>query len=316
MQNNKIKYGQYYASTEIKDLDLTEIDEIEESACASSSIEQIKGTVKNVRNFAFSVCEKLKGTIKVGGEKVGRAAFERCPMIEKVVLEEDVEYIDGWAFDECENLTQLTLPQMLKTIGEEAFHRTGIETLSIGEVGSIKENAFSECSKLKTITIQKINESIKSNAFSKCSNLKNITYNGKTLMNLNENQRFKGIDVQDDGVYIKYEENGNIATIKLPKDIPFERRDEELKMEPLKPEGEVTIDQKEVPEGMLRECKTITGVTLDSVEKIGNNAFDKCSNLKKVELAPSVRKIGRCAFQDSGIEKIDLRNTRYNSYTR
>ncbi len=323
MQNNKIKYGQYYASTEIEDLDLTEIDEIEESACASSSIKHIKGIVRNAGNFAFSVCENLEGKIEVGGKKVGRAAFERCPLIEEVVLEEDVEHIDGWAFDECESLTHLTLPQKLKTIGEEAFHKTGIRTLSIGEVDRIAGNAFSECRELETITIQRINQSIKSNVFSKCPSLKNITYNGLPLMSLGENERFKGIVAQDDVFHIEYEEevldeNGNITIIphKLPieLDISFEYGHEELKREPRKFEGVLIHSTKKVPEGILRECKTITGVRLDSVEEIGNNAFDKCSNLKNVELAPSLRKIGRCAFQDSGIESIDLSHTRYNSY--
>ena len=170
MNSNKIKYGEYYASADIDKIDLKDIDEIEESAFASSSIKRINGIARNVGNFGFSVCESLEGRIKVGGEKVGRAAFERCPLIEEVVLMDDVEQIDGWAFDECKNLSQLTLPQRLKTIGTEAFHKTGIRTLNIGEVERIEDNAFSECSELETINIQRIGQAIKSNAFSKCSN--------------------------------------------------------------------------------------------------------------------------------------------------
>ena len=142
-------------------------------------------------------------------------------------------------------------------------------------------------------------------------------------MSLAENQRFKGIDVVDDAFFIEYEEdvlndNGEITTIshKLPieLDIPFEYGHEELKREPLSIEGSLRHSTKRVPEGILRECKSITGVSLDSVEKIGNNAFDKCSNLRKVDLSPNLRKIGESAFQDSGIESIDLSRTRTYSY--
>ncbi|MBR2743978.1 MAG: leucine-rich repeat domain-containing protein [Clostridia bacterium] len=318
MQDGKIKYGQYYASTEIEELDLNGIDEIGESACASSSIKHIKGVVRNAGNFAFSVSEWLEGRIEVAGERVGRAAFERCPKIDEVVLDEDVKFIDGWAFDECESLTQLTLPQDLTTIGEEAFHKTGIKTLKIGKVGTIEANAFSECDKLESVTIQEITESIKSNAFSKCPALKSISYKGESLMTLAENERFKGITEQDGVFYIESEEvvldeNGRATIIPhkepIELDVPFEFRPEELTDKPKTYKGVLKHSAKIVPEGILRECKTITGLELDNVEVIGNNAFDKCSNLASVQLSPNIRAMGRCAFQDSGIEKIDLSKT-------
>ena len=196
---------------------------------------------------------------------------------------------------------------------------------NIGEIDTIADNAFSECNKLHTVNIQKINNSIKSNAFSKCTNLKNITYNGKNIMNLAENEKFKGICVVDDSFFIKYDEiiqndNGEITTIEhmlpIEVDMPIEYGHEESINKPITLIGNIDFSKNIISDGMLRGCQTITGINLKNVEEIGNNAFDRCSNLAHVEFSPSLNKIGKCAFQDSGIESIDLSNTRYYSYSR
>ena len=319
MKKNKIKYGEYYNNSNIDQIDLSNIETIEESAFASSSIREIIGVARNVGNFAFSVCENLEGKIIVGGKRVGRASFERSPLIEEVVLEDDVREIDGWAFDECRGLKKVTFPNKLESIKEEAFHDIGIQTLTIGKIDTIAANAFSECSELETVNIQKINKSIQSNAFSKCSKLKNITYDGKTIMSLGENEKFKGISIVDDKFCITYDEtvqndNGEITieTKNLPieSDIPLVYGREDLSDRTLNLEGDVKSSEKTIPDGILRRNKNIRSLNLDNVEKIGKNAFDKCTNLASVSLSHNLREMGSCAFQDSGIESIDLSKTR------
>ena len=317
-----IKYGEYYASSKIVNINLEEIEEIGESAFASSLLESVTGVIKNANNFAFSVCEKLSGNLQIGGKKVGRAAFERCPYIKEIFLMDDVLEIDGWAFDECESLGLVRFPDKLNVIGEEAFHSTGIENLSIGEVDTICSNAFSECGKLKTVEIKKINKSMKSNAFSKCTGLKNIIYNGDMVMSLSENQRFNRIIQEEDTFFIEYDEisvneKEKIDVIrkrsKLPDFMPVIEGRELLKREPIMIEGKFSHNTKHVPDGILRGCKKISEIELDSVENIGNNAFDRCSNLSNVKLSDSLRKMGKCAFQDSGIQEIDLSKTQITS---
>lgn len=322
MKIKEIKYGEHYASSDIFEINLSDIEEIGESAFASSSITTINGIARNIKNFAFSVCEKLKGKIVVSGKKIGRAAFERCPLIEEVVFMDEVKEIDSWAFDECKSLTQITFPHKLESIGEEAFHEVGIKILDIGEIDTIAENAFSECKELQTVNIQRINKFIKSNSFSKCSNLKNITYNGQTVMNLAENEKFKGICVVDDKFFIKYDkvlqnDNGEITTIShilpIEVDLPIVYGHEKLECNPLNHEGHVSSKTR-IPDGIFRRCQTIKNIILDRAEDIGNNAFDKCSNLTSISLSPNLKKIGQCAFQDSGIESVDLSNTRRYCY--
>jgi len=96
--------------------------------------------------------------------------------------------IDGWtvssigecAFQYCENLTGITLPDSITSIGENAFCACfSLKSIVIPEgVAEIPMWAFSYCRKLATITIPRSVKAVQYAAFMECESLNHILYAG------------------------------------------------------------------------------------------------------------------------------------------
>ncbi|MBR4999319.1 MAG: leucine-rich repeat domain-containing protein, partial [Rikenellaceae bacterium] len=87
-----------------------------------------------------------------------------------------VTQLADWTFDWCLNLTSVTLPEGLITIGEYAFNCCeSLSSITIpGSVTSIGDSAFTGCS-LTSITIPNGVTNIGAYAFYNCRSLINIT---------------------------------------------------------------------------------------------------------------------------------------------
>lgn len=98
-----------------------------------------------------------------------------------------VNTIGDKAFKQCTNLTNVTMADSVKVIGEEAFQGSGLNAdgtpifnVTIGNgVTTIGKSAF-EQSQLKSIVIPKSCSYIGETAFYRCSNLKSITVKATT----------------------------------------------------------------------------------------------------------------------------------------
>ncbi len=106
-------------------------------------------------------------------------AFERCDGITEIRLPESLEEIGTAAFAGCTGLKRLELPDSLQTIYIDAFSGcSGLTgTLAIPpNVTHIGDMAFANCSGLTELTIPPSVESIPSGTFEECSNLKHVTF--------------------------------------------------------------------------------------------------------------------------------------------
>ena len=99
---------------------------------------------------------------------------------EKYVIPNGVVTIEGSAFMNCTNLTNVVIPNSVTSIGEFAFsHCTNLSTVTIpSSVVKISMFAFSHCTNLTNITIENSITSIGYSAFSSCTSLKTITIPG------------------------------------------------------------------------------------------------------------------------------------------
>ena len=81
------------------------------------------------------------------------------------------------AFDGCDKLTSVSIPNSVTYIGYDAFYGcSGLTSVTIGNsVTSIGNSAFRECSELTSVTIPSSVTSIGDYAFSGCSGLTSIT---------------------------------------------------------------------------------------------------------------------------------------------
>ena len=164
-------------------------------------------------------------------------AFENCTSLQWLTIPASVTYIGSGAFYGCSNLEGITFPDSAIDIGEKAFYGTAYyndEDNWIGDVfyigkhlltakSSISgaytiqegtkyicicDDAFENCSSLKSITIPDSVTSIGNSAFKYCSSLKNVYYTGTE-------EEWEKISIDD---YNSLLTGANITYNYIPKD--------------------------------------------------------------------------------------------------
>lgn len=90
--------------------------------------------------------------IPEGTKKIGHSAFQNCKDLTGVTIPDSVTSIGAFAFSGCENLFSITIPESVTTIREYAFMNcTKLETLNLLGSVSTMYDVFAGCENLKTI---------------------------------------------------------------------------------------------------------------------------------------------------------------------
>ena len=139
----------------------------------------LPATVTKIGNAAFQGNVGITAlTIPARFTEIGNYAFENCVNLASLAFETDTQLttLGNSAFANCPSLATVTLPGTLEVVGDRAFYLTAISAVllpdSVTNIGAyafaktnitaiiipknvtnIAEGAFSDCTKLKTITI-------------------------------------------------------------------------------------------------------------------------------------------------------------------
>ncbi|MCM1131559.1 MAG: leucine-rich repeat domain-containing protein [Anaeroplasma bactoclasticum] len=99
------------------------------------------------------VPSSLKKVIIKGGKSIEKYAFKGCSDLTSITIPESVTSIGESAFSYCSSLTSITIPESVTSIGKSAFfYCSSLTSITIPEsVTSIGESAFSSCEKLTNI---------------------------------------------------------------------------------------------------------------------------------------------------------------------
>lgn len=74
--------------------------------------------------------------------------------VEKVIVEDGITSIGEYAFEACVNLTEVSLPDTLTSIGKDAFHAAGLTSVIIPDsVTYLGVDVFSSCKNLSSATL-------------------------------------------------------------------------------------------------------------------------------------------------------------------
>lgn len=184
-----------------------------------------------------------------------------------------VDEIGNWAFNDCTNLTSITIPDGVTTLGYRAFwgcSNLASVDIPIG-VCSIFDEAFSECANLEKVTMPGHLDKLGEFAFYGCSNLISIEIpeGVKTL----EAFAFYGCST--------------LESIVIPNDVTL------------------------IGDDAFAWCTGLRSVTIpSSLSVIGQEAFAFCTNLSSMNIPEGVETIGYWSFASCwGLESVNLPST-------
>ncbi len=237
-------------------------------------------------------------TIHNNAKVIYSSAFEDCTELTSITIPDSVTSIGDKAFSHCDGLTSITIPDSVTSIGDWAFnHCTGLTSITIPDsVTSIGYCAFEYCTGLTSITIGKGVTSIADRAFEDCTGLTSITI-PDSVTSIGDcaflgcggltSVTYTG-DLADwcriNGLYgfMFYSGHRVILTID----------GKEILGELIIPDSVTSIG-----DGAFTGCKGLTSITIpDSVTSIGEHVFEGCTGLTSITIPDSVTSIGYSAF--------------------
>ena len=238
----------------------------------------ISGT-GNMTNWTYSLAvpwssyrtQIQRVIIEDGVTSIGGYAFSYCTALTEITIPASVTKIGDIAFSDCTALTEITIPDGVTSIGDSAFFNcTGLTSVTIPDgVTSIRDQAFVNCTALTEITIPDSVRSIGQHVFAGCT----------ALMELNVSSGNTVYSSQD-GVLYNRDKTALICCL-------------------VGKSGSFTVPDSvtSIRNSAFSRCTGLQSVTIpDSVTSIGNAAFYRCTALESVTIGDGVTSIGSIAF--------------------
>ncbi|QRE11568.1 leucine-rich repeat protein [Flavobacterium psychrophilum] len=207
-------------------------------------------TVKVARNANFTGAAEIPETVAYNSENyavtaIGESAFEHCNNLTSVTIPNSVTTIGNYTFVGCSGLISVTIPNSVTDIENGAFFScSGLTSVTIpNSVTTIGDEAFADCSGLTSVTIPNSVTTIGDGSFAECSGLTSVTIpNSVTTIG--------------DGSFARC---SGLTSVTIPNSV-------------------ITINR-----GAFALCSGLTSVTIpNSVTTIRENAFAGCSSLRTV----------------------------------
>lgn len=125
-----------------------EIQENDSYGTWAGEISVVDNTNKSIKKLVVPQTYKGKSVVMIGA-----CAFAGCDALTDVQLPEGLKTIEDNSFAFCESLTEIKLPESLLFIGWGAFERDSeLISITIGKsVFRIAEKAFKDCNKLQDV---------------------------------------------------------------------------------------------------------------------------------------------------------------------
>lgn len=269
---------------------------IQGSTCKAKNV-ILPSSIKKLEAYAFKNVTTLETiTLNEGLEFIGVWAFQNTSL-KSIVMPSTLTKIDALAFKDVTTLEAVTLNQGLKYLGQSAFKNTSIKKITLPQtIEKIDEAAFWGCTSLEEVVFEDGITAIGEMMFFDCVNLKSVEL-PKTLTEIKPYAfcncySLEAIEIPEGMTSVGEYAFGDCTSLKevsLPTTFKL--------VSPYAFRGCTSLEEIDIPLG---------------VEKIGEYAFKGCTSLKNVSLHEGLITIDSYAFYNcSALTTIDIPSTVY-----
>ncbi len=328
---------EYAGDTEIESIKIeADVEELYDGmfeGCSNLCEIENEATLKRIGKNAFKATAYYSdlSNWEEGVLYIGNCLIKADPkqMGEEYTVKDDTRLIADGAFEGCETLKKITIPDTVEFIGKDAFSGTAFykdsgnwkdgylyfgeyllgvrpEEISDNVIVSpgttcIADHAFEDCDKVVTVDLPDSLKYVGNRAFRDCDKLKNVSFG----------RYFKKIGLE------AFDECASVSKFSVPpvnehfsvvSGILYSKDQSVLYKCPVDYEGAVVMSEyvTTICSYAFRNCKKIDSVIVpEQCEFIGKYAFAGCSSLANLILPVETQIIGEYSFSDcDAIEKV------------
>ena len=221
---------------------------------------RLSSGIRAIAPYAFYKAKITAIDVPESVDAIGQSAFEGCDKLTRVILPDAVTELPEKLFSDCISLRDIEIGSISK-MGEKAFNNCqSLQSFTlVGTLTSLPKSAFEYCKNLQRVNLPKQVTSIGEKAFHECNALRDIEFSDR-LTQIGK-QAF-------DRCYA-------LESITLP-------------------DGVTVIDEK-----VFFECKALRTVQLGNrVQSIGKEAFRRCKDLATIVMPASLKQVEKEAFRE------------------
>lgn len=247
--------------------------------------------------------EATSYAIPEGTAAIGEGAFDFCQKLEQIEIPDSVQYIGQMAFYRCFSLQEIAIPEGVTQIKRLTFHQCSkLTSVSFpSTLRAIGSNAFGFCMSFADFVIPEGVTFVDNEAFYRCENMVSVTI-PNSLTELGPNPFAECVSLTQINVSPEhpnlYVENG----------VLFDRATGTLVCYP----STLTAESYAIPEGTLvigassfEGHSPLKSVSIpQGVTEIGDSAFRNCHSLSELSIPDSVTRIGNYAFSSTALKKL------------
>ena len=217
-------------------------------------------------------------------------SFSNCTELTSITIPTSIETIGIAAFSGCSNLKEINLPSSLYVIEEDMFRGCkSLESFSFpANLKIIGNGSFRDCKKLQSLYIPNGVIKIGGNAFDGCGSLKKIYI--PTSVSEIDFTAFQGCN-KIDSIFWNTNVPLRYVTRACNQSLKYCSLGDEIKI---------------VEDYSFMNCKNLSSIILsENVEKICDQAFYCCTNLSSIVIPQKVEYIGVASFKEcSNLHKV------------
>lgn len=287
--NNGVTTNTATTSLTTIDLSATQVTSLPDNlfnGCSSLSNVKLPIGLTSIGQSAFQGCTSLTSVnLPAGLNSLGGSAFANSGLTTIDLSQTKVTTISPATFQNTTSLKTIEIPSSVTTISDRAFFNSGITSLDLSTTAltTINQGAFANTASLTTLTVPKTLANL--NSANNSNNDVNATFSGSGITSLDLSQTIiQTINISTFNGATKLE------TVKLPSTVT------------------------RISDNAFKDTTALKNLTQEKPAPSETPAAPSTRATGTNQLASSLTNIGNYAFQGTGLESIDLSETKIIGY--